>query len=141
MTFDLQVTKLNQVWYRKGIGMAAKTAVQDHSFRSACAIARTLEIVGDKWTLLIVRDLMWHDKHTFQALQHSAETMPTNILAERLRRLQAWGLVEKRPYQERPVRYEYRLTDKGRTMEPVLKQIMRWGHEQLGGGFYAPPTA
>jgi len=116
--------------------MALKAALEEHDFRSDCSIARTLEIVGDKWTLLIVRDLMWHGKHTFQALQGSAETMPTNILSDRLRRLQAWGLVEKRPYQERPVRYEYRLTAEGRTMEPVLKQIMRWGHENLGGGFH-----
>ena len=115
--------------------MALEAALKEHDFRSDCSIARTLEIVGDKWTLLIVRDLLWHGKHTFQALQESAETVPTNILSDRLRRLQAWGLVEKHPYQERPVRYEYRLTPEGRSMEPMLKQIMRWGTSTWVAGF------
>ncbi len=76
-----------------------------HAFQSNCLIARTLEIVGDKWTLLIVRDLAWHGKHTFQALQQSDERIPTNILSERLKRLEKWGLVDREAYQQRPVRY------------------------------------
>lgn len=111
-----------------------------HEFRSMCSIARTLELLGDKWTLLIVRDLMWHGKHTFQALQDSAERIPTNILAERLKRLEHWGLVERRAYQQRPVRYEYHLTDEGEALEPVLLQMMAWGHKRLGGGRYDPAT-
>lgn len=108
----------------------------NHDFRSACSIARTLEIVGDKWTLLVIRDLMWHGKHTYDALQNSAEQVPTNILAQRLRKLMQWGLVARKPYQDRPIRYHYHLTDAGRSLEPVLKQIMQWGHNHLGGGFY-----
>jgi DNA-binding HxlR family transcriptional regulator len=111
-----------------------------HEFRSMCSIARTLELLGDKWTLLIVRDLMWHGKHTFQALQGSAERIPTNILAERLKRLEHWGLVERRAYQQRPVRYAYHLTDEGKALEPVLLQMMAWGHKRLGGGRYDPAT-
>lgn len=111
-----------------------------HEFRSMCSIARTLELLGDKWTLLIVRDLIWHGKHTFQALQDSAERIPTNILAERLKRLEHWGLVERRAYQQRPVRYEYHLTDEGKALEPVLLQMMAWGHKRLGGGRYDPAT-
>lgn len=121
--------------------MSQDVAIEDHDFRSDCSIARTLELVGDKWTLLIVRDLMWHGKHTFQALQDSAERVPTNILAERLKRLMRWGLVRREPYQDRPVRYAYHLTEAGRSLEPVLRQIMRWGHESLGGGYYDPTTA
>lgn len=109
-------------------------------FRSTCSIARTLDIVGDKWTLLIVRDLMWHGKHTFVALQESKERVPTNILAERLKRLEDWELVRREPYQERPVRYAYRLTEKGRSLEPLLLQIMTWGHRRLGGGRFDPVT-
>jgi DNA-binding HxlR family transcriptional regulator len=105
-----------------------------HDFRSTCSIARTLEIVGDKWTLLIVRDLMWHGKHTFHTLQASAEQVPTNILSDRLKRLIEWGLVKRQPYQQKPVRFEYHLTEAGRALEPVLQQIMAWGHERLGGG-------
>ena len=111
-----------------------------HDFRSTCSIARTLEIVGDKWTLLVVRDLMWHGKHTFVALQESAERVPTNILSERLKRLEGWGLVRRDPYQQRPVRHAYHLTDKGKSLEPLLLQIMAWGHKRLGGGRYDPAT-
>ena len=109
-----------------------------HDFRSTCSIARTLEIVGDKWTLLVIRDLMWHGKHTFQALQGSAERIPSNILSERLKRLAEWDLVRRDAYQQRPVRYSYHLTDKGRSLEPLLLQIMAWGHKRLGGGRYDP---
>ena len=111
-----------------------------HEFRSRCSIARTLEIVGDKWTLLIVRDLMWHGKQTFQALQDSAERVPSNILSDRLKRLVQWGLVDRSAYQTNPVRYVYRLTDKGRSLEPVLLDIMAWGHANLGGGRYDPAS-
>jgi DNA-binding HxlR family transcriptional regulator len=112
----------------------------DRDFRSACSIARTLDVMGDKWTLLIVRDLLWHDKQTFQALQGSAEGVPSNILSERLKRLMKWGLVRREAYQRHPPRYTYRLTNKGKSLEPVLLQIMAWGHEHLGGGLYDPTT-
>lgn len=115
-------------------------AVNKSDFRSTCSIARTLDIVGDKWTLLIVRDLMWHGKHTFGALQDSKERVPTNILSERLKRLEEWGLVLREPYQQKPVRYAYHLTEKGKSLEPLLVQIMSWGHERLGGGRYDPAT-
>ncbi|MCY6382655.1 winged helix-turn-helix transcriptional regulator [Hoeflea prorocentri] len=110
----------------------------NHDFRSRCSIARSLELLGDRWTLLIVRDLMWHGKHTFQDLQTSDERMPTNQLSQRLKRLMQWGLVQREAYQDRPVRYRYFLTDTGRELEPVLLQIMQWGHENLGGGLYDP---
>ncbi|MEM1044601.1 MAG: helix-turn-helix domain-containing protein [Pseudomonadota bacterium] len=112
----------------------------EHEFRSACSIARTLEIVGDKWTLLIVRDLMWHGRTRFQALQNAAEHVPTNILSDRLKRLTAWGLVRREAYQDNPVRHEYTLTEAGRSLEPVLLAIMAWGHERLGGGRYDPAS-
>lgn len=111
-----------------------------HDFRSDCSIARTLELVGDKWTLLIVRDLMWYAKQTFQALQASAEHIPSNILSQRLKRLEEWGLVRRSAYQQRPVRYAYSLTDQGRSLEPVLLQVMAWGHAHLGGGHYVPAS-
>jgi len=111
-----------------------------NDFRSGCSIARTLEIVGDKWTLVIVRDLLWHGKNTFQALETSAEGVPSNILSDRLKRLAKWGLVRREVYQKHPVRYAYRLTDEGKALEPILMQIMAWGHEHLGGGRYDPKT-
>jgi DNA-binding HxlR family transcriptional regulator len=111
-----------------------------HDFRSGCSIARTLDIVGDKWTLLIVRDLLWHGKQTFHALEESAEAMPTNILSDRLKRLMKWKLVAREAYQQHPVRYTYRLTDEGKALEPVLLQVMAFGHKHLGGGRYDPRT-
>lgn len=109
-----------------------------HDFRSRCSIARTLELLGDKWTLLVVRDLLWHGKHTFGELQDSEERMPANLLSQRLKRLMEWGLVGREAYQDRPVRYRYTLTDEGKSLEPVLLQIMAWGHGHLGGGLYDP---
>ena len=109
-----------------------------HDFRSKCSIARTLELFGDKWTLLVVRDLMWHGKHTFMELQNSDEHMPANLLTLRLNRLMQWELVKRTPYQTRPVRYRYELTDLGRSLEPLLLQIMDWGHARLDGGKYDP---
>jgi len=111
-----------------------------HDFRSGCSIARTLEIVGDKWTLLIVRDLLWHGKRTFQALQGSAEGIPSNILADRLKRLETWSLVRREAYQQNPPRYAYHLTGEGEALEGLLLQIMAFGHKHLGGGRYDPKT-
>lgn len=109
-----------------------------HAFRSRCSIARTLELLGDKWTMLVVRDMIWHGKHTFQELQNSEERMPANLLSQRLKRLMDWGLVRREAYQERPVRFRYHLTEEGRSLEPVLLQIMQWGHVHLDGGLYDP---
>ena len=120
--------------------MAKTLKKEGHEFRSGCSIARLMELLGDKWTLLVVRDLMWHQKHTFKSLQESDERIPTNLLSERLQRLMDWGLVMREPYQDRPLRYTYRLTERGRTLEPVLLAIMKWGHTYLGGGSYDPKT-
>jgi DNA-binding HxlR family transcriptional regulator len=106
----------------------------DRPFRSKCSIARALDVMGDKWTLLIVRDLLWHGKHTFAALQGSAEKIPTNILSDRLQRLVEWGLARREKYQDRPPRFEYHLTDTGKGLEPALTQILYWGHQVLEGG-------
>jgi DNA-binding HxlR family transcriptional regulator len=104
-----------------------------HAFaRSPCAVASTLDIVGDKWSLLVVRDLL-HGKTTYGELAESLERIPTNILAERLRRLEENGLVEKTAYQQRPVRFNYTLTAKGRELGDVLLAIVRWGRRNIPG--------
>ena len=85
-----------------------------HGFvRSPCPIASALDVVGDKWTLLVVRDML-RGKQTYNDLLASPERIPTNLLAERLARLERAGLVSRSAYQERPVRYAYVLTDKGK---------------------------
>lgn len=100
--------------------------------RSACAIANSLDIVGDKWSLLVVRDL-FHGKRTYGELARSPEGIPTNILAERLVRLESAGIVASNPYQHRPVRYAYTLTPKGRALGEVLLAFVRWGKQHIPG--------
>jgi DNA-binding HxlR family transcriptional regulator len=100
--------------------------------RSACAVANSLDILGDKWSLLVVRDLL-HGKHTYGELALSPERIPTNILADRLERLVSAGIVTRTPYQQRPVRYAYRLTPKGSALGEVLLAFVRWGKQHIPG--------
>ena len=100
--------------------------------RSLCAIANSLDILGDKWSLLVVRDLL-HGKHTYGELALSPERIPTNILADRLKRLESAGIVASTPYQERPVRYAYTLTPKGSALGEVLLALVRWGKQHIPG--------
>lgn len=101
--------------------------------RSACPIAATLDRVGDKWSLLIIRDIGLFNKHRNKDFQDSDEGIPTNILANRLKRLTDEGLVEKRLYQERPPRYEYHLTEAGRSLLPVIQTMATWASENISG--------
>jgi DNA-binding HxlR family transcriptional regulator len=101
--------------------------------RSMCPIANLLDIVGDKWTLLIVRDLLLLSKRRYGEFKNSAEAIPTNILADRLKRLEAAGLVKKEFYQHNPPRAEYFLTHKGADLEPILKAMGKWGKQYIPG--------
>jgi DNA-binding HxlR family transcriptional regulator len=98
--------------------------------RSACPIACSLDIIGDKWTLLVVRDLFF-GKSKFKELQESAENIPTNILTSRLKQLEKLELVTKTPYQERPVRYQYHLTETGKSLEAIIKAMVQWGEQHF----------
>ena len=100
--------------------------------RSACPITNVLDILGDKWTLLVIRDLVL-GKRRYQEFMSSPEQMASNILADRLKRLEAAGLVTKRTYQKNPARYEYILTKKGKGLEPVLEAIIVWGQQHYPG--------
>jgi DNA-binding HxlR family transcriptional regulator len=95
-----------------------------------CPIAQTLDLLGDRWTLLIVRDLL-RGTARFTDLAQSLRGIPRNLLADRLRALEAAGLVERRMFREVPPRVEYNLTPKGQTLETVLEAIGRWGYEHL----------
>ncbi|HEX4927910.1 MAG TPA: helix-turn-helix domain-containing protein [Burkholderiales bacterium] len=100
--------------------------------RSSCPAACALDIAGDRWTLLIVRDLL-RGRSTYGALAASDERIPSNILADRLRRMQAEGLIVAKPYQERPRRHAYQLTGKGRGLGEVLAALARWGKRYVPG--------
>ncbi len=94
--------------------------------RSLCPISGLLDIVGDKWTLLVIRDLFLNRRRYADFLA-SPEHIPTNILADRLKRLEAAGLVKRELYQENPPRAEYFLTRKGADLLPVLRAMREWG--------------
>ena len=100
--------------------------------RSACPITNVLDILGDKWTLLVIRDLVL-GKRRYQEFMSSPERMASNILADRLKKLEAAGLVTRRTYQGNPARYEYLLTKKGKGLEPVLEAIIVWGQKHYPG--------
>jgi len=94
-----------------------------------CSIARALEVVGDRWTLLIIRDVVL-GRTRFDQLSDSLG-VASNVLTDRLNRLTAEGVLERIPYNERPERFEYRLTKKGRELGLVLIALMQWGDRHL----------
>ena len=100
--------------------------------RSPCPVACTLDLVGDKWSLLVVRDLL-RGNVTYGELQNSPEGIPTNILADRLKRLEEARLIAKSAYQEHPVRYAYGLTEKGKALNYVVSALVRWGKKHIPG--------
>lgn len=104
-----------------------------------CSISRTLEVVGERWTLLILRDVFFGVRR-FGDLQASLG-VARNVLTERLNRLVDDGIVERVPYQEHPVRHEYHLTAKGYDLLPVLLSMMTWGDRYYAGEAGRPRIA
>jgi DNA-binding HxlR family transcriptional regulator len=100
--------------------------------RSACPVACTLDVVGDRWTLLVIRDLLGGKKRYGDFLA-SSEKIPTNILADRLKRLEREGLIRGVPYSEHPPRVEYHLTPKGRELGRAVEALADWGLSHLPG--------
>lgn len=105
--------------------------------RSGCPVSVTLEILGDRWSLLIVRDLMVRGYRTFKQFQGSSERIATNILADRLRKLEAARILQAEPDGEDGRKVIYRLTERGIDLAPSLLELMVWGasHEKTS----APP--
>lgn len=100
--------------------------------RSSCPITNVLDLLGDKWTLLVIRDLVL-GKRRFQEFMDSPEAVASNILANRLSKLQAAGLITRRAFQHNPVRYEYFLSKRGKALESILEAIVAWGKKQFPG--------
>jgi DNA-binding HxlR family transcriptional regulator len=92
-----------------------------------CPIARTLDIIGERWTILILRDLLLQGPRKFQEFETSLAGISPNTLSARLKRLEESGVVERRFYEQHPPRAEYLLTEKGRALGPVLKALLAWG--------------
>lgn len=101
--------------------------------RSPCPVATALDVVGDKWSLLIVRDIGVFGYHRNKDFQNRREGIPSNILASRLKSLHESGLLRKELYQSNPPRYEYHLTDAGEALLPVIREMARWSVENVAG--------
>jgi DNA-binding HxlR family transcriptional regulator len=106
--------------------------------RSPCPIAGALDVLGDRWTLLVLRDALFFGKTTFQEFLASPERISSNTLAERLHRLELRGVLRKEPYSERPVRWRYLPTPRGRALFPLLREAVVWGSRHVEGT--AKPT-
>ena len=96
-----------------------------------CSVARSLSVVGDRWTMLILRDAFLGIRR-FEDFQNDLGTS-RHRLAERLRKLVAQGIMQRVEYETRPRRYEYRLTDKGVDLYPVIVSLLKWGDRWMAG--------
>lgn len=101
-----------------------------------CSLARTLAIIGDNWTLLILRDCFLGVRRFDDFQQRLGVTR--HVLSDRLRKLTEGGIVEKVAYQQRPLRHEYRLTEKGKDLYPVIVHLAQWGDKYLADEHGAP---
>ena len=96
-----------------------------------CPVARTLDLIGERWTILLLRDLLRQGPRRFQDFQASLPGVAPNILSARLKAMEDNGLIGRRLYSERPPRVEYLLTDRGKTLGPVVKAMRDWGMKNL----------
>ena len=121
--------------------MKADPDPQSVDYRSLCPVSRSLDLMGDKWTLLIMRDVLIFDCRTFADFSKCSERIPTNLLSDRLKKLVAIGLLEKKQYHSRPVRYAYVPTSRGEDLRPVLQAMKAFGERHLDGQAPATPDA
>ncbi len=94
-----------------------------------CPVARSLDIIGDRWTILILRDLLTQGPRRFQDFEGSLDGISPNTLSARLKQLMDAGIADRTLYTEHPPRAEYRLTKKGRALGPVLGALRKWGND------------
>jgi DNA-binding HxlR family transcriptional regulator len=95
-------------------------------YRSSCPISSALDIVGDKWSLVIIRDLLYFEKKTFKEFSNSLENIATNILADRLKALEEKGILTKNDVQDNKKTKHYKLTKKGLGLKPILQELGKW---------------
>lgn len=94
-----------------------------------CPVARSLEVIGDSWSILIIRDLYKKKGCKYIDLQQSLSGVSPNLLSSRLKKLESVGIIFKTLYSEHPPRYEYKLTEKGNGLTPLLKSLWDWGNK------------
>lgn len=121
--------------YASGVSFESQPALVTEGPRQ-CSIADALEILGDRWSLLIVRECAYGTRRFNDIQRHTGA--PRNILASRLKRMQAAGILHRELYSEHPRRYEYSLTNSGKELFPILLALRQWGEQQLHAG--EPPV-
>src|SRR5579863_4569143 len=94
-----------------------------------CPVARTLDVIGERWTILILRDLIREGPRRFQDFERSLAGLTPSVLSARLKELEAHGVIQSRLYEEHPPRPEYFLTEKGRELGPILRALKNWGEK------------
>lgn len=101
-----------------------------------CPVAQTLNLIGERWTILLLRDLLLHGPRRFQDFQDSLTGVAPNTLSARLKEMEDNGLLFRQFYSERPPRVEYVLTDKGKSLGPIVRAMQQWGqkHIDVNGG-------
>jgi len=111
--------------------MATEPDVEEIDWRSVCSITSGLDVLGDRWSLLIVRDLIAHGTRTYSEFRESPEHVSTNILASRLRLLTSLGIIERTDPDGVARNNAYRLTPSGVALRPVLEELGRWSQTFL----------
>lgn len=101
--------------------------------RSNCSISCALDILGDKWTLLIIRNIMIAESKSFGDFRASPEKIASNILSDRLEKMVLNGILNKKVNKENKLKFDYTLTKIGKELEPVIIAISRWGHQSIKG--------
>ncbi len=103
----------------------------ENQFRCQCPITSALDIVGDKWTLVIIKQMLFEEKSTFKDFTESQESIATNILSSRLKLLEKFGIINKNNHPENKKTKIYTLTEKGLSFTPILIELMFWSKEHI----------
>ncbi len=104
------------------------------SYEMPCPVARTLDVIGERWAILMLRDLLLNEARRFVDFTEALPGIPPNTLSARLKQLEAAGVVERRLYEQHPPRAEYVLTAKGRELGPIVAAMREWGNRHGGEG-------
>ena len=107
--------------------------LEEINSRSKCSISCTLDIIGDKWSLLIIRDAIILKKKSFNEFRNSAEKIASNILTNRMEKLVRYGIMSKTQNPDNKLKFDYLLTDKGKKLEPILMALAEWGYNHIEG--------
>ena len=118
--YDGRNAVAESMWSSEVWGMARKYDLD-------CPVAKTLDVIGDRWSILLLREFFMYENRRFQDFEQAFVALTPSVLSVRLKELEASGIVESRLYSTHPPRLEYFLTAKGRALGPVLKEMKRWG--------------